>query len=159
MFGVSLHIFCKRSIFGRNLTFWPPPGPGQEFSRTSDICALKALIIFWLHAKKFKILRCRSGDIPKRVHFRQKFDLLTPQGACTRVFLNMTHTCLEAPLVSNFMQKIKKFWRLIPKIVLKMFIFGPNLTFWTPWQVVKRVFPNMTHICLQALYYCPTSCK
>ena len=45
----------------------------------------------------------------------------------------------NALLLSNFMQKIKKFWRRIRKQSLKKSNFGPNLTFW-PAHKGSRVF-------------------
>ena len=57
-------------------------------------------------------------------------------------------------LLSNFMQKIKKFWRLVLEIFWKRSIFGPNLTFWPPWLGVKSFFQKSEIVTFLHLWCC-----
>ena len=48
----------------------------------------------------------------------------------------------NALLLSNFMQKIEKFWHAVRKQSLKKSSFGPNLTFWPCPQGSRAFFEN-----------------
>ena len=52
----------------------------------------------------------------------------------------------NALLLSNFMQKIKKFWRAVRKQSLKKSNFGPNLTFWPRPEGVKSFFRKSENV-------------
>ena len=49
-------------------------------------------------------------------------------------------------LLSNSMQKTRKFLRAVLQIFLKVSILGPNLTFWPPWSGVKGFFQNSKNV-------------
>ena len=52
----------------------------------------------------------------------------------------------NALLLSNFMQKIEKFWLAVPKQSLKKSNFGPNLTFWPRPQGAKSFFRKSENV-------------
>ena len=103
--GVSFwRYFRKGSFLGQNWPFDPLWAWVREFFWTRHVCFLKHFIIAAFHEKNGKILASRSEDIFVKFHFWAEIDLLTPWGACTRVFPNMTHVSWSALLLSNFMQ-------------------------------------------------------
>ena len=65
-----------------------------------------------------------------------------------------TYISWRALLLPTFIQKIKTFWRLVPKIFFKRFTFGPNLTFWPPWQVVMSFFQKSKNVTFLHLWCC-----
>ena len=52
----------------------------------------------------------------------------------------------NALLLSNFMQKIEKFWCAVRKQSLKKSNLGPNLTFWPRPQGVKSFFRKLENV-------------
>ena len=65
----------------------------------------------------------------EKVQFWAKFDLLTPMGPGQEFSKGNINIVGSVLLMTNFMQKIEKFWRAGRKQSLKKSNFGPNLTF------------------------------
>jgi hypothetical protein len=135
--------FWKRLTLKQNLTFWSPGEPGKELSWKSKRHNLKALTIMYLTlCKKIR----NSWQFNLEIFWKQlifakiwPFDSLVGLGKSFPE--HYIYVFCSLLLLSNFMQKIKKFWCLVLKIFWKRLIFGKNLTFWRPGGLGKS-FPK-----------------
>ena len=137
-----LEIFQKWLMFRQNLIFWPPQALDKSFPKhhTYVFGSILSLFNFMQKIKKFWCLILEI--FWKRSIFGQNLTFW-PLGGLDKSFPKH-HICVfwSLLLLSNFMQKIKKFWRLVPEIFWKRSIFGPNLTFWPPAGGSRVFFKN-----------------
>ena len=135
-------IILKKSNFGPNVTFWPPWGLGKSFPK-GNIYSRKCLINVWLHAKnkKKRVTRFRRYFL-KSQFWAQNLTFWPLEGLGKSFPEENIHIVWNALLLSNFMQKIKKFWPAVQKQSLRKSNFGPNLTFWPRSQGSRAFFEN-----------------
>ena len=149
-------IILKKSNFGPNLTFWPPWGLGKSFPKGNIYIVGSALLVSNFMQKIKKFWRAVRKQSLKKSNFGPNLTFWPPWGLGKSFPKGNIYIVESVLLVSNFMQKIKKFWRAVRKQSLKKSNFGPNLTFWLRPQEVKSFFrksENVTFLQLRCSNY------